>query len=229
MITVEDLRLTLEGRRILDGVTFEVARGEAVALVGANGSGKTSILRCLLGLTPCEGSIRVDGFDAARQPVQARGRLAYVPQRAGFGDATALEVVRLTAQLRGIPRARCFPALMDVGLAEAADRRVRTFSGGMHQRLLLAMALLCDAPVFLLDEPTASLDAAGQADFAEVVARLRREGRTLLIASHRDEETCGMMDRVLALESGRLVERPEPARGVIRLRRSVGDTAGGAA
>jgi ABC-type multidrug transport system ATPase subunit len=99
-----------------------------------------------------------------------------------------------------------------VGLAEHARERVRTFSGGMQQRLSLAIALLTEAPLLLFDEPTASLDGEGQTTFVEIVTRLRREGRTLLLASHRAEEIQALTDRVLALDAGRLAQgAPAPA------------------
>jgi ABC-type multidrug transport system ATPase subunit len=102
--------------------------------------------------------------------------------------------------------------LETVGLAAHAHERLRTFSGGMQQRLSLAIALLTEAPLLLFDEPTASLDHDGQNTFSAIVTRLRREGRTLLLASHRPEEIHALTDRVLALDAGRLIPgEPAPA------------------
>jgi ABC-type multidrug transport system ATPase subunit len=209
VIAAQELRLVLQGRTVLDGVTFKATAGEAVALVGPNGSGKTSILRCLLGLVPFDGRASIGGHDAVREPIAARTLVGYLPQRPAFGDLTALEVLRFVARLRRIPDGRILPLLRRVGLEKHAGARARTFSGGMQQRLSLAAALLPDPPVLLLDEPTASLDKGGQRDFLELAGELRGKGRTLLLASHRAEEIDRLADRVIELSEGRVVGPPD--------------------
>ncbi len=223
MITARDLGLSLDGRTILDGVAFDVARGEAVALVGPNGSGKTSILRCILGLVPFTGRVAVDGHDVVRAPLAARACVAYVPQKAAFGDVSARDALAFIAAVRRIDRGDIDTALATVGLERHADESVRRFSGGMQQRLSLAAALLADTPVLLLDEPTASLDAEAQATFVGVVERLRRDGRTLLLASHRPEEVERLTERVLHVDRGRIVAGPHATAQIVPLpRRGVG-------
>ncbi len=204
MITATDLCLALDGHAILDRVSFTVASGESVALVGPNGSGKTSILRCLLGLVPFAGRVTISGHDVTREPIAARSLLSYVPQKAAFGDAPAREVLGFVAKLRRIDRSRIPLTLREVGLEAHAGERVRTFSGGMQQRLSLAVALLADTPALLLDEPSASLDCEGRKHFFEIVTRLRKRGHTLLLASHRPEEVEALTDRVLHIDRGRI-------------------------
>jgi Cu-processing system ATP-binding protein len=202
--------LALEEHAILSGVSFSVARGESVALVGPNGSGKTSLLRCILGFVPFTGVIAVAGHDVVREPLAARTPVGYVPQQAAFGDVRAREALAFVARLRRLDPARIDTMLELVGLADHAADRVRTFSGGMRQRLALAVALLPDPPVLLFDEPTANLDREGQALFHHLVTRLRRDGRTLVLASHRREEVAELTDRAIHLDRGRVVEPVAP-------------------
>lgn len=220
MIHVHSLSLDLGGRRVLEEVSLSVARGESVGLIGPNGSGKTSLLRCLLGLVPFTGRALIDGFDVVRDPIAARSRVAWLPQKPAFGDATAREVLAFVARLRHLDAGRISAILADVGLGEHADQRARTFSGGMQQRLSLALALFVDAPVLLLDEPSASLDREGQERFLSAISRLRSAGRTLVLASHRPEEIALLTDRVLRVGEGAIVAvAPEAGAGgnVVRL------------
>lgn len=217
MIEARELSLTLEERPILDRVSFSVWRGESVALVGPNGSGKTSVLRCLLGLVPFGGHVTIDGHDAVRAPIAARAAVSYVAQKPAFGDATAREVLVFVARLRRVARSRIGEVLAEVDLEAHADQRVRTFSGGMQQRLSVALALLADAPVLLLDEPSASLDRQGQELFFAAVQRLRARGRTIVLASHRPEEVTWLTDRTLHLENGRIVDEAWTERKPARL------------
>jgi ABC-2 type transport system ATP-binding protein len=210
VICAADLTVRFGERAALDGVSFDVAAGEAVALVGANGSGKTTALRALLGLCPFAGRASVGGHDVLAAPVAARRLVGYLPQRPAFGDATALEVLGFVAKLRRVDAARVAAVLDEVGLSRHARERARTFSGGMAQRLSLAVALLADPEVFFLDEPTASLDREGQAAFLDIAGALRRRGRTLLLASHRSEEIARLADRVLCLDEGRLAPEAAP-------------------
>jgi ABC-type multidrug transport system ATPase subunit len=214
MIDATDLSLVLDRRAILDRVSFLVEQGESVALVGPNGSGKTSILRCVLSLVPFEGRVQVGGHDVARDEIAARSLVAYVPQRAAaFGETRADEALAFVARVRRIDPLRVGEVLHQVGLAAHARERVRTFSVGMQQRLSLGAALLADTPVLLLDEPSASLDREGQAMFAEVLGRLRDEGRTLLLASHRPEEVAHLTDRAVHVDAGRVAGETEEPRG----------------
>ncbi len=206
ILDLRDLAISFGDKAVLRGVGFSIAAGEAVALMGPNGAGKTTVLRCVLGLLRYAGTITVAGFDADRQGVQARARIGYVPQSPAFYDLSAREVVRLVARLRGVRLADPRESLARVGLAEDADRAVRTFSGGMQQRLSLAAALIGDPPVLLLDEPTANLDAEARERLLELLSAFHGAGKTLLLSSHRPQEVRGLVDRVVLLREGK-VER----------------------
>ena len=206
MIRGRALIVTLGGRRILDHVDLTVARGEAVALIGQNGAGKTSVLRCVLGLVRYRGDVTIAGLDPKCDPIGARSLIGYMPQAPAFLEDSARGSLALIARLRGI-RAPGIDALLErVGLAEHARRSVRTFSTGMKQRLSLAAALIGDPPVLVLDEPTASLDLGGQRELVALLGRLHGEGRTLLLSSHRAGEVRALCDRVVVLDQGRVID-----------------------
>ena len=204
ILSIRDLSMSYGRRKVLDGVSFSLEQGEAVALMGPNGAGKTTTLKCVLGLLRYEGTIEVAGFDATRKGVEARRRLGYVPQSPSLHTFTAAEFVHFVGRLRGVADRKGDEALEMVGLADNRDRLVREFSGGMQQRLSLAAALLDDPPLLLLDEPTANLDPEARARFLELLRGLRAHGRSLLVSSHRTGEVRGLVDRVVMLREGKV-------------------------
>jgi nitrous oxidase accessory protein len=211
MLAVRGLGKRYGARAVLDDLTFTVRAGEAVALWGANGAGKTTALRALLGVIPCRGEVRVDGLDVRRQGRAARRLLGFVPQEIAFPDATVAEALALFAALRGVPGERIAAVCERMGLGDELDKRVHALSGGRKQRLALAIALLADPPLLLLDEASSNLDAAARRELLRLLAELKEEGKTLLFSSHRPEEVARLADRVLHLEHGRLVADLPPA------------------
>lgn len=188
------------------GVSFTTTSGEILALWGANGAGKTTLLKAILGLIRFEGEIIVNGHDVQRNGKAARRSIGYVPQEAVFYDWGVLATMQFYARLKKASPER-IPLLLDrLGLQPHAHKAVAALSGGLKQRLALAIALLSDPPLLLLDEPTASLDTASQQDYLALLSNLRREGKTILFASHRLEEVEALADRSLLLENGRLVD-----------------------
>ncbi|MCC6284044.1 MAG: ABC transporter ATP-binding protein [Phycisphaerales bacterium] len=186
-------------------VSLSIAPGESVALWGPNGAGKTTLIRCVLGLIRCSGRIEVAGRSVRRRGKAARRLIGYVPQELGFYDELGVsEAIRYFARLKGLRAVRPAQVLESVGLAGHGAKRVRELSGGMKQRLALAIALLGDPPVLVLDEVTASLDAVGRGEFVRLLEGLSGAGRTLLFASHRIEEVSTLARRVAVLEKGRL-------------------------
>lgn len=190
---------------------FRLEPGEALALWGSNGAGKTTLIRCLLGVVRFRGRASIGGVDVRRRGRQARALVGYVPQELAFHDDARLASSMLFfAGLRRATRADAARALEAVGLAGHERKRVRDLSGGMKQRLALAIAMLADPPVIVLDEPTSNLDAAGRGEVVETLRRLKASGKTLLFASHRPDEVIGLADRVLVMERGRIERDTTP-------------------
>lgn len=205
MIAARGLTARIGGRVVLDDVTLSIAPGERVALLGLNGAGKTTFMRCLLGLLPFEGRLSIAGHDVRTAGLLARASLGYVPQRAPHFEGTLAEVLDFFCRLRDIVPREARERLVSLGLdvdAHAA-KPVRALSGGMLQKLLLALALAARVPLLLLDEPTANLDARARKEFLRLLAGVNG-GTTILLASHRFTDVKAVADRVLMLRDGRL-------------------------
>jgi ABC-2 type transport system ATP-binding protein len=187
----------------VDALTFEVEPGVVTGFLGPNGAGKTTTLRMLLGLVaPTAGEALVDGrrYADLKDPRRAVGA---VLETTGFHPGrTGRDHLRVLAQAAGIPRSRVDQVLGQVGLADAAGRRVRGYSLGMRQRLGLAAALLGDPRVLILDEPGNGLDPAGMAELRELLRGLAADERTVLMSSHVLSEVAQTVDRVIIIAGG---------------------------
>ena len=207
MITYRAFGKRYGSHRAVEGLSLKVDRGEVVALLGPNGSGKTTCLKAAAGLIrPTAGEVLLGEAGRPAEDPAAREILSYLPQRVAFPDSlTGREVVEFYRALRDAAAARTDEVLRFASLNGAGDRLVGTYSGGMVQRLGLAVAVLPDAPVLLLDEPTAALDPDGLCAFYGLVERRRSEGRTVLFSSHHLGDVERLADRFAVLVEGRLV------------------------
>lgn len=188
----------------LQNISLTAQSGEAIALWGANGAGKTTLLKAILGLIAVEGQVAIDDCDPQRDGKAARRSIGYVPQEAVFYDWSVQATLQFYARLRKADQTQIPALLAQLGLAEHTHKPVPALSGGLKQRLALAIALLSDPPLLLLDEPTASLDSQARRDYLKLLLALRQAGKTILFASHRLEEVEALASRVLLLEQGRL-------------------------
>ena len=195
----------------VDRVTLAVRPGETVVLWGPNGAGKTTLLRCLLGVIPFDGALRVCGHDIRQDGKAARRLMGYVPQQVRLpGHQTVAETVAFIARLRRVNPKEALAGLARWGLDGLAAQRVHALSGGMQQRLALALALVSDPPVVLLDEPTSNLDLAARRDVLERLEQLQAAGKTLILCSHHAAEVWRIAPRVVVLEQGRVVADGAP-------------------
>jgi nitrous oxidase accessory protein len=206
MIHVHDLTKRFGALVALDHLSFAVQPGEAVALWGTNGAGKTTALRCLLGLLPYAGTIQLHGYDVSLHGKTARRFVGFVPQELRFhDDLTVQETLHFYARLKKASLEPIESLLKRLNLFEHVRKPVKDLSGGMKQRLALAIALLADPPLLMLDEPTANLDARAREAFLALLFELKAAGKTLIFSSHRQDEVLSLADRILILEQGRLV------------------------
>ncbi|WP_135256697.1 ABC transporter ATP-binding protein [Thermus caldilimi] len=212
MAVIETHGLTKRYGRVVavEDLNLEVREGEVFGLLGPNGSGKTTTILMLLGLTePTQGEARVLGLDPMREPLKVKARVGYLPDQVGFyGELTAWENLRYTTRLLGLPeaeaRARIEEVLKRMGLWEVRDRRVAAFSRGMRQRLGLAEVLLKRPKVAILDEPTLGLDPEAAREFLELIKGLKVEGITILLSSHLLHQVQEVCDRVGLFHKGHL-------------------------
>ena len=195
----------------VDHIDIAVNRGEIVGILGPNGSGKTTTILMLLGLTePTSGRAEVAGYDPLRAPLEVKRRVGYLPDQVGFYDGlSARDNLAYTGRLAGLSRREIderFSAAIDrVGLGDVGRARVGTFSQGMRQRLGLAEILMKRPSVAILDEPTTALDPHSTQEFLEMIRRLKADGTAVLLSSHHLDQVQSVCDRVALFNRGRIV------------------------
>ncbi|HET9015445.1 MAG TPA: ATP-binding cassette domain-containing protein [Thermomicrobiaceae bacterium] len=208
-ISIRGLRKAFGDQVVLDGIDLEVAEGSIFALLGPNGAGKTTIVRILATLLkPDGGTARVGGFDVASQPVRVRGSISLTGQFAAVDEIlTGRENLLMIAALRRVTGAgRVADDLLGrFGLAEAAGRRVSTYSGGMRRRLDLAMSLIGEPGVIFLDEPTTGLDPEARLEVWQVIQNLADRGTTVFLTTQYLDEAEKLADRIAILHHGTII------------------------
>ena len=204
-LTISHLTKRFAGVEALRDVSLTVEPGQRVALLGHNGAGKSTMMKIILGLIPFdEGAVTVCG--AAPGSAAARAQVAYLPENAAFHPAlTGEEQIRYYLSLRGERMVQALDLLARVGLADAAKRRIGTYSKGMRQRVGLAQALIGKPRLLVLDEPTSGLDPVSRRDFYALLDGLAAGGTAILLSSHALTEVEARTDRILILSKGRLM------------------------
>ncbi|MFD0041145.1 ABC transporter ATP-binding protein [Streptomyces anulatus] len=205
-IDVHELTKEYGTTRAVDRLSFRVQPGRVTGFLGPNGAGKSTAMRLVLGLDrPTRGSATIGGRPYARLTEPLRTVGALLDAQAAHGSRTARSHVAVLAASNGIPMSRVKAVLEETGLGDVGARRIKSFSLGMRQRLGIAVALLGDPHVVMLDEPSNGLDPEGIIWIRELMKRLAREGRTVLVSSHLMNETASFADHLVVLGRGRLL------------------------
>ncbi len=206
MIIVDHITKQYGKFTAVNDISFAVKPGEVFAFLGPNGSGKTTTLKTIIGLNiPTSGRVLVNGMDVHLFPKETRNTMSYLPQRVVFPEnLSAREVTRFYSSLRNISKSVADEALSKAGFNGFSDKLVSEFSGGMIQRLGLTVISIPDAPILLLDEPTANLDPQGVKQFRDFILEQKAKGKTIIFSTHLLAEAEQLADRVAIFVSGKL-------------------------
>lgn len=212
IVVVENLAKHYGPIRAVDGISFSIAPGEIFGLLGHNGAGKTTTIRMLTGRTrPTSGSAAIAGFDVVREIEAIKPIINLVFEDANLYERlTGWDNLALFARLYGAPMSRVRALLEQVGLDGSAKRRVKTYSSGMKQRLIIARALINSPRVLFLDEPTRGLDPSSARELRELIRTLATAGATIFLTTHYMNEADELCDRVAFLKSGKVVALDRP-------------------
>ena len=221
-IEVKNLSFSYADRQVLHDISFKVGQGEFVSILGPNGVGKSTLFRCMLGLlSGYSGQVLVNGLDRRKMSVrQCAKEIAYIPQSSSPAfNYSVFDIVLMgsTPSLAGFrspsaeSRERCEWALDKIGITELSQRCFHRLSGGERQLVMIARALTQNAPILMLDEPTANLDFGNQLRVLQQMKSLSREGYTIIQTTHHPEKSFMFSDRILAVSGGKLLLDGKPS------------------
>ena len=211
MIVVKDLKKRYGDKQAVDGVSFEVKKGEIFGILGPNGAGKTTTLEMMETLRPIDsGSVEIDGVDVAKNPQQIKYLIGVQPQSPAFQDKTKLnEVIELFAAAYG-EKVDPMEFLRDVDLEEKANNYVEDLSGGQKQRLSITTALVHGPKVFFLDEPTTGLDPQARRHLWDLIEKVRDKGISVILTTHYMDEAEILCDRIAVMDNGKIIATDTP-------------------
>ena len=206
MIQFNNVAKTFRRARVLDGITLNIGLGERVALIGSNGAGKTTLIRCLLGEYTFDGAVAINGLDPRSNRTVVLGKIGFVPQLPPPLKMPVGQLIEFSAALCGTDPLRIHAIAKRLGLdlESILARQFVRLSGGMKQKLLIAIALGRDAKVWVMDEPAANLDPEARKIFFDLLAE-RLEDATMIISSHRLDEVSALVNRVIEMDMGKVV------------------------
>lgn len=211
IVSVKNLTKVYDDKKVVNGISFEVKKGEIFGILGPNGAGKTTTLEMIEALRPIDGgSIKVDGIDVAKKPQDVKRIIGVQPQSPAFQDKTKLtELIELFAAAYG-EKVNPMEFLKDVNLDEKASAYADSLSGGQKQRLSIAAALVHNPRVFFLDEPTTGLDPQARRNLWDLVRKVRDKGVTVIMTTHYMDEAELLCDRVAVMDAGKIIAIDTP-------------------
>ncbi|MDB5163599.1 MAG: Nodulation ATP-binding protein [Candidatus Saccharibacteria bacterium] len=211
IVEVKDLRKTYGEMTAVDGISFEVQKGEVFGILGPNGAGKTTTLEMIEAMRPIDGGeVTLSGLNVAQNPSAIKRIIGIQPQSVSFQDKTRLtEILELFAAAYG-EKVDPMKLLEEVQLSEKANSYVENLSGGQKQRLSIAAALVHNPKVFFLDEPTTGLDPQARRNLWELVQQIQKKGVTVLITTHYMDEAEVLCDRVAIMDQGKIIALDKP-------------------
>jgi ABC-2 type transport system ATP-binding protein len=206
MIQFTNVAKTFRKARVLDGISLNIGLGERVALIGSNGAGKTTLIRCLLGEYTHDGSVAINGLDPRSNRTAVLGTIGFVPQLPPPLKMPVGQLIDFSASLCGTDpqRIHAIARRLGLNLDDILSRQFVRLSGGMKQKLLIAIALGRDAKVLVMDEPAANLDPEARKIFFDLLAE-RLDDATMIISSHRLDEVSALVNRVIEMDMGKVV------------------------
>jgi len=211
MIKINGLTKRFKKIRALNSLSININDCEATALWGSNGAGKTTLIRCLLGVIPFEGEVFIDNKNLRSNDKEIKKSIGFVPQEISLHDNLSVgETINFYSQLKKTEVNSIGKWSEILGIYNFRKKLIKELSGGMKQKLALAIALLGNPPILLLDEPTANLDLRTREDFIHLLGMLKKEGKTIVFSSHRMEEVLSFADRVIVLDNGKFIADASP-------------------
>lgn len=218
ILSIRNLKKTYDGVNVVDGISFDVQRGEIFGILGPNGAGKTTTLEMIETLRPIDGgSVTLDGLDVGRQPDRVKAIIGIQPQSPAFQDKTRLvEIIELFAAAYG-ERVDPMKFLEEVQLGDKARAYAEQLSGGQRQRLSIAAALVHNPKVFFMDEPTTGLDPQARRNLWDLTRMIRDRGVTVVMTTHYMDEAELLCDRVAIMDKGKIISLDTPKRLIRQL------------